>query len=64
MVNYKWINLKCHENQLYILLSSKEYMIIILTLKINSVSIERVTEFNFLGVTVDVILNWDVHNPK
>ena len=33
-------------------------------LKINSVSIERVTEFNFLDVAIDEILNWNAHTKK
>ena len=33
-------------------------------LKINSESIERVTEFNFLGLTIDEQLSWSPHIQK
>ena len=33
-------------------------------LKINSVPIERVTEFNFLGLTIDEQLSWSPHIQK
>ena len=32
--------------------------------RINSQSIERVSEFNFLGLTVDEYLNWNAHIQK
>ena len=35
-----------------------------LDLKINSTSIERVSEFNFLGLTLDECLNWKPHVQK
>ena len=33
-------------------------------IKINGQLIERVTEFNFLGLTIDECLNWKGHNSK
>ena len=35
-----------------------------LTLKIDYVSIERVDEFNFIGLTLDTNLNWRKHTEK
>ena len=35
-----------------------------LTLKIDDVYIERVDEFNFLGLTLDTNLNWRKHTEK
>ena len=35
-----------------------------LTLKIDDVLIERVDEFNFLGLTVDTNLNWRKYKEK
>ena len=37
---------------------------LILDLQINSETIERVTEFNFLGLTLDENLNWNAHIQK
>ena len=37
---------------------------LILNLKINSEPIERVTEFNFFGLTIDEHLNWSPHIQK
>ena len=35
-----------------------------LTLKIDNVIIEKVVEFNFLGLTMDTNLNWKKHSEK
>ncbi len=35
-----------------------------LTLKIDNVNIERVAEFNFLGLTLDEYLDWKCHINK
>ena len=37
---------------------------LILDLQISSEKIERVAEFNFLGLTVDENLNWNAHIQK
>ena len=37
---------------------------IIPCLKINSVPIERVTQFDFLGATIGENLNWNAHTPN
>ena len=37
---------------------------LILDLQISSEKIERVAEFNFLGLTVDENLNWNTHIQK
>ena len=37
---------------------------IIPTLKINNVPIQRVTEFNFLGITLDECMTWNPHINK
>ena len=37
---------------------------LIIDLQINSETIERVTEFNFLGLTLDENLNWNAHIQK
>ena len=66
----EWLNI----NKLSLSASKTKYMIfnhyqrnitnIIPTLKINSESIERVTEFNFLGLTIDEHLSWKPHIQK
>ena len=35
-----------------------------LTLKIDSINIEQVKEFNFLGLIIDTNLNWKRHTGK
>ena len=35
-----------------------------LTLKIDNIDIEQVTDFNFLGVIIDTNLNWKKHTEK
>ena len=35
-----------------------------LTLKIDNVIIEKVDEFNFLGLTMDTNLNWNTYSEK
>ena len=33
-------------------------------LEINNSPIERVTEFNFLGITINKFMNWESHSEK
>ena len=35
-----------------------------LSLKINNIDIEKVEEFNYLGLTIDTNLNWKKHTEK
>ena len=36
----------------------------VLTLKLDNMNIERVREFNFLGLMIDANLNWKKHIAK
>ena len=64
----EWLNI----NKLSLNKSKSKYMIFhvpnkdiqYLTLKIDNVIIEKVDEFNFLGLTMDTNLNWKKHSEK
>ena len=64
----EWLNI----NKLLLNKSKTKYMVFhmpnkrmqALTLKIDDVYIERVDEFNFLGLTLDTNLNWRKHTEK
>ena len=66
----EWLNI----NKLSLNVKKTKFMIfhhyqrninnIIPTLKINSETIENVSEFNFLGLTIDEHLNWKPHIQK
>ncbi len=49
---------------IYFVFHTKRKKVQILTLKIDNVNIERVTEFNFLGLTLDEHLTWKCHVNK
>ena len=67
---FEWLNI----NKLSLNVSKKKYMLfhypqrkvhnLSLVLKIDSTSIERVSEFNFLGLTLDECLSWKPHVQK
>ena len=67
---FEWLNI----NKLSLNASKTKYMLfhypqrkvhnLSLELKINSTSIERVSEFNFLGLTLDECLSWKPHVQK
>ncbi len=48
----------------YMIFHTNKKKIQSLTLKIDNVNIERVAEFNFLGVTLDEHLTWKCHVNK
>ena len=64
----EWLNI----NKLSLNKSKSKYMIFhfpnkdiqYLTLKIDDVIIEKVDEFNFLGLTMDTNLNWKKHSEQ
>ena len=64
----EWLNI----NKLPLNKSKSKYMIFhvpnkdiqYLTLKIDNVIIEKVDEFNFLGLTMDTNQNWRKHSEK
>ena len=64
----EWLNI----NKLLLNKSKTKYMVFrmpnkriqALTLKIDDVYIDRVDEFNFLGLTLDTNLNWRKHTEK
>ena len=64
----EWLNI----NKLSLNKSKSKYMTfqmpnkttLTLSLKINNIDIEKVEEFNYLGLTIDTNLNWKKHTEK
>ncbi len=50
--------------QKYMIFHTKKKKVQSLTVKIDNVNIERIAEFNFLGLTLDEHLDWKCHKNK
>ncbi len=50
--------------QKYMIFHTKKKKVQSLTVKIGNVNIERIAEFNFLGLTLDEHLDWKCHINK